>query len=98
MRVIVRVSLVVSPAQDVARLALEYPTDGVERGEAHGASASVLQHSDVRRSDTDRVGKVTNRHPALHEEPIDVDANSHSHHLVKLNVPGDRTPQERPHH
>jgi hypothetical protein len=64
-------------AQQIAGLAVEYPADRVKGGEAHCFRASVFEYRDVCRGDADRVGEVTDAHPAFDQYAIDRDADRH---------------------
>src|SRR6185437_3016201 len=68
---------VLGPPKDVARLAVEHPTDRVQGGEADGSSSPVLQHGDVCRGDADGGGEVAHGHFASGEHDVELDDDGH---------------------
>ena len=65
------------PLEQLARLAIEFPAQGVERGKADGAGLVRFQHRQVRDGDADAVGQIGQREAAVEEKVIEIDAYSH---------------------
>lgn len=65
------------PSQDVARLAVQYVADCIERREPDGSSSPVLEYGDVRWREADCLRELSDAEPTVTQQLVESDPYRH---------------------
>lgn len=63
--------------QEIARLALQFATERLKRGEPHGAGLVVLENRKIRQGEIYSGCEVSQADPLVEHEPVEIDFDWH---------------------